>query len=140
MGDDLRCGGSDGTVVGLQPFERLELGVAGEKAGLELVELARHVVVLVERGTRKNRDENLLGEDVLNQHLAHVGCGEAGVDGLLCVLKEGLRCSAEFLVGAMGLLDHVTQGAEHGGKIRLELLHRLPELHHRGRHVVEEQP
>ena len=64
------------------------LGVAGEEGGFELVQLARDVVVLVVVGAGEDGREHFAGEDVLDQHLAHVGFGEARVDRLLGVFEE----------------------------------------------------
>ncbi len=139
MGGDLRGGGSDGAVVGLQALERLKLGVAGEERPLELVEFAGHVVVLVEGGSRKDGGEDLLGQDVLDQHLPHIGRGEAGVDGFLRVREERLRGQAELRVGLVRPLDHLAQRLEHGGKVGLELLDGFPELRYLGTGVAEEQ-
>lgn len=49
---------ADRAAVHLQCLERLDLGVAGEEGRFELVQLARDVVVLVERRVRKNDAEN----------------------------------------------------------------------------------
>ena len=50
---------------------------AGEEGRLQLVELARDVVLLVEVAVVEDLGEDFLGQDVLDQHLAHIGVGRA---------------------------------------------------------------
>ncbi len=136
---DLRGGGADGGVVGFQAFERLLLQAAGEELGFQRVQFARHVVVLVEVAVVEHLGEDFLGQDVLDQHLAHVGFGEAGVDGFLRVCQEFLLGLAEAGVGRMLALDHLAQRFQHGRQVGLELLHRRAEIGDLGPLEAEEQ-
>ena len=56
------------------------LGDTGEFAG--------DVVFAVILGVVKDGGKNLFGQEVLNQHLAHVGPGQVWVDGLLHEFQE----------------------------------------------------
>ena len=85
---DLRGGGADRGVVGLQALERVLLQAAGEEVAFQRVQLARDVVVLVKVAVVEDLGEDFFGQDVLDQHLAHVGLGQAGVDGLLRMGQE----------------------------------------------------
>ncbi len=106
---DLAGRGADRAVVDLQRFERLELGVAGEERRFELVQLARDVVVVMERRARKHDAEDFLGQDVLDQNLAHVRRSQRGVDRFLRLLEEFLRCRAERRVVRVRLCDACAQ-------------------------------
>jgi hypothetical protein len=125
---DLRGGGADGGVVGFQALERVLLERAGEEGAFQRVQLAGDVVVLVEVAVVEDVGKDFLGQDVLDQHLAHVGLAQRGVDGLLRVgEKPGLR-RAEVGIAGLLLVDHGAQGLQHGGQVGLELLHRGAEI------------
>lgn len=66
MAADLRGGGANGGVVGLQALERLLLERAGEEGAFERVQLAGDVVVLVEVAVVEDLGEDLFGQDVLD--------------------------------------------------------------------------
>ena len=73
MAADL-CGGSvNGGVVGFQALKCFLFECASEERTLQRIQLARHVVVLVKVRVVKYLSKNLFAQDVLNQHLAHVG-------------------------------------------------------------------
>jgi hypothetical protein len=125
---DLRGGGADGGVVGFQALERVLLERAGEEGAFQRVQLAGDVVVLVEVAVVEDVGEDFLGQDVLDQHLAHVGLAQRGVDGLLRVGEEpGLR-RAEVGIAGLLLVNHGAQRLQHGGQVGLELLHRGAEI------------
>ena len=125
---DLRGGAADGGVVGLQALEGVLLQRAGEEGVFQRVQLAGDVVVPVEVAVVEDVGEDLLGQDVLDQHLAHVGFGKQGVDRLLRVgEKFGLRRAEGGIAGLLPV-DHVAQGLQHGGQVGLELLHRGAEV------------
>ncbi len=71
---DLRVGGADRSIVRLHAFQGLVFGIALKKRRFQLLQLAGDVVVLMKRRVREDRREDAFGEDVLDQHLAHVGC------------------------------------------------------------------
>ena len=60
----------------------------------------------MKRRTGKDGGENILGKDVLDQHLAHVGFGEARIDRLLGVLEKFLGGFPEIRFALVGALDH----------------------------------
>ena len=70
----------DGPVVGPQPVDGLPPHVAGEEGPLQVVQLAGHVVFLVKLVLGEHSQEDVLGEDVLEQHLPHVGLGHVRAD------------------------------------------------------------
>ena len=118
----------------------LLLEVAGEESRFQRVQLAGDVVLAVEVAVVEDLGENLFGQDVLDQHLAHVGIGEAGVDGLLRMLQElrrrlrerrRCRCAARSII--------VAQRLQHGRQVGLELLDGLAEVGDLGALVAEEQ-
>ena len=83
--------------------------------------------MLVKVAVVKHLGENFFGEDVLDQHFAHIGIGEARVDGFLRVGQEFLFGLAEAGIGFVLALDHLAQRVQHHGQIGLELLHRRAE-------------
>ena len=83
--------------------------------------------------------ENLLGEDVLDQHFPDVLGGDRGVDRLLCVFEEFDRGFAERRVVALRRFDHRSQSVEHSGQIGLKLGDRLVELGDLAALVAEKQ-
>ena len=131
-------GGADGGVVRRHALERLVLGVAFEERRLQLVKLAGDVVVLMKRRAGKDGGENVLGQDVLDQHLAHVGFREAGVDRLLGVLEKIFRGFSEVRLALVGAHDHGAQRFEDFWEISFELLDRLAKLRDLGALVLEE--
>jgi hypothetical protein len=116
----------------------LFLQAAGEERGFELVELAGDVVVAVELAVEHLR-EDLFGEDVLDQHLAHIGGREAGVDRFLRVLQELRRGLGERGIGRVLALDHRAQRFQHRGQVGLELRHGLAEVLDLGTLEAEKQ-
>jgi hypothetical protein len=65
---------------------------------------------------------------MLNQHLAHIGGGDAGVNRLLRVFQEGQGGGVELRVGGFGAFDHAAQCGEHRRQIGLELRDRFAEF------------
>ena len=67
---------------------------AREKGVFQRVELARHIILLMELLVVEDVIENLLRENVLHQHFAHVADGDGGIDRPLRMGEEprlGLR-------------------------------------------------
>ena len=93
----------------------------------------------MKRRTRKDRGENIFGQNVLDQHLAHVGFGEAGIDRLLGVLEKLLGGLSEFRLALVGALDHRAQRFQNHRQIGFELLDGFAELGDLGAFVVEEE-
>ena len=87
----------------------------------------------------ENLREDFFGQNVLDQHFAHVGGGDVRVDRVLRVLEEAQRVLAKVIVVALGRLDHVAQRVEHRRQIGLELLDRLAEIRDLLALVAEEQ-
>ena len=106
MRADLRGGRTDSGVVRLHAFQRLVLGVAFEESRLQLVKLARNVVIAVKRRTGKDGGENVFSKDVLDQHFAHVGFGQARIDCFLSMLEKLFCRLSKFRFTLVRPLDH----------------------------------
>ena len=70
---DVVGGPADGAVVRPEPVYGLPPHVAGEEGVLQPVEPPRDVVLAVELVLGEHAQEDVLGQDVLEQHLPHVG-------------------------------------------------------------------
>jgi hypothetical protein len=90
---DLRGGGADGGVVGFQALERVLLQRTREEGAFQRVQLAGDVVVLVKVAVVEDVGKDFLGQDVLDQHLAHVGLGQRGLMAS-CAWVRNLACAA----------------------------------------------
>ncbi|MNC86701.1 hypothetical protein D3C83_23750 [compost metagenome] len=123
-------GGSrtDGGVVRIQAAQRALFQVAGEKGVFERIKLFRDVVLAVEVVLAEYLGKYFLGQNVLDQHLAHIGGGDTRVDRLVRMLEEAFRLLAKPAVFLESLLDHVAERCEHRRQIGLELLDRFAEL------------
>ena len=86
------------------------------------------VVLAVELVLGEDAQEYVLRQDVLEQHLAHVGGGHLGAYRLSAQLQEAGGGGHVVLVLGLGLLYGLAQVFEDGGQVGLELLLRLPEL------------
>ena len=91
MVGDLVGGAADGAVVGAQAVYGLAAHVAGEEGALQGVQLAGDVVLPVELVLGEDAQEDVLGQDVLEQHLAHVAV--ADTSGLM-VWRQTVRKTA----------------------------------------------
>ena len=135
---DVVGGPADGAVVGAEPVYGLPTHVAGEEGVLQPVEPPRDVVLAVELVLGEDAQEDVLRQDVLEQHLPHVGVGHLGADGLPAQLQEAGGGGHVVMVLGLGLLDGLAQVLEDGGQVGLELPLRLPELLDLRQLVVEE--
>ena len=135
---DLVGGAADGSVVNAEAVDGLASGVAGEEGVLQGVQLAGDVVLAVELVLGEDAEEDVAGEDVLQQHLADVGVGDVGADGLAAEGEE--EGGGVLVVGVVGLGvgDGLAEAFEDGGEVGLELLAGLAELLDLGQFVVEE--
>ena len=86
----------------------------------------------------EHAQEDVAGEDVLQQHLADVGVGHVGADGLAAQVQE--EGGGVLIVGVAGLgVGHgLAQAFEDGGQVGLELLAGLAELLDFGQVIVQE--
>ncbi len=85
-------------------------------------------VVAVELGIVEDGHEHILGEDVLDEHLAHVGHFHAGIDGLLAQLQEFAQGLTERdILGVLLFNDGAQLGCQ-GGDVLVELLDGAVEL------------
>ena len=125
---DFVGGAADGPVVGSEAVNGLASHVAGEEGLLQGGELAGDVVLAVELVFAENAEEDVLGEDVLQQHFAHVGGGDGGADGLLAVGEEAGCAVLVGGVAGLGVGDGRAEVVEDGGEVGLELLLGLAEL------------
>ena len=93
------------------------------------VELPGDVVLAVEVVLAEDLGEDLLGQDVLDQHLAHVGRCDVGIDAdWRAKVKELLPATGEEGLVILSLnVDHFAEGAEDNRNVMLEPLHRLVE-------------
>ena len=128
MRADLRRVLADRRVVGLQPLQRVPLHPAGEERPLQRIELPRDVVLAVEVRVVEHMREDLLGQDVLDQHLPHVRLAQRRVDRRARVRQEHPRRRLKPGVPRIRLVDLPPQRVEHVRQVGLELLHRRAEL------------
>jgi hypothetical protein len=139
MGSNLRRGGANCGVVRFHAFERLVFRIPFEERGFQLVQLARHVVVLMERCIGEDCREHAFRQNVLDQHLAHVSFAEARIDRFLSVFEKFFCGFSKFGFAIMSALDHGAQRFEHHRQIGFELLDGLAELGDLGPLVFEEK-
>ena len=95
MVGDQRRRRADCRVVGLKTLQRLPLGRAREELAFQRIELLGDVVLAVEIILVEDVGEDFLSQDVLDQHLPHIGFRQHGIDGLLGMLQECRRRLAE---------------------------------------------
>ena len=86
----------------------------------------------------EHAQEDVLGEDVLQQHLANIGGGDVGADGLVALLQEGLGGCLVGHVASLGGVHGSAQVVEDSGQVGFELLLGLAELLDLRQFVVEE--
>lgn len=65
---------------------------------------------------------------MLDQHFAHIGRCDSGIDGLTRMFEKLLFRGGEALVVLVGRFDHVAQRFEDSWQIDFELFDRLAEL------------
>src|SRR5262249_21639879 len=117
----------------------LILRIAFEKSRLQLVEFPGDVVVLMKRRSRKDGSKNIFRENVLDQHFAHIGFGEARINRLLSVLEEFFGSFSELWLAFVGALDHRAQRFQDFWQIGSKLLDGFAELRNLSAFVVEEK-
>ena len=125
---DLVGGPSDDPVVGPQPVDGLPPHVPGEEGALQPVQLTGDVVLLVELVFPEYAEEDVLGQDVLEQHFPHVRRRHGGANGPAAQVQEGRGGFLVLRVLRLGLGDGGPQVLEHGGQVGLELALGLAEL------------
>ena len=86
----------------------------------------------------KAAEEDVLGEDVLQEHLADVGLGIGGADAAVAEFEELGHARAVGGVAGLGVGDGLTQVLKYVGEVGLELLLGLAELLDLGEFVIEE--
>ena len=99
-----------------------------KKVRAKRVQLARHVVLPVELNVGEHPQEDILGEDVLQQHLPHVRVGHVGTHRAPTQFKKAARSRAVIGVAGLRLGHRGAQIVQNRRKVRFELLPRLPEL------------
>ena len=82
----------------------------------------------MELALSEHLQEDILGENVLQQHLPHVGGGHGGANALLAQFEEPGRGGLIAGVGRFGVGDGLAQIVNDGGQIGLELPLRLAKL------------
>ena len=102
------------------------------------VQLAGDVVLAVELVLGEDAEEDVAGEDVLEQHLADVGVGDVGADGLAAEVQEEGGGVLVVGVAGLGVGDGLAEALQDGGEVGLELLAGLAELFDLGQLVVQE--
>ncbi len=130
------CGGGANSRRNRFPFEGVAFSTP-QKSAFERIQLTRHVVVLVKVGIVKHLGKDFFGEDVLDQHFAHIGFGQRRVDGLLRVAQEFFCGLAKAGVGIVRGINHLAQCQQHGG--RSVLAPQRPESQSLGAFKAEEQ-
>lgn len=76
MAANLRSRSTDGRVIRVETSQHLLLDVAGEKRSLQPVKFLGNVVLPVEVVLTKHLGEDLLGQNVLDEHLANIHIGQ----------------------------------------------------------------
>ena len=137
---DLVSGAADGSIVDTQAVYGLPAHVASEKGLLQGGELAGDVVLAVELVFTEHSQEDVLGEDVLQEHLAHVGLGNGRADAAVALLEELRHAIAVGFVVGLGVGHGQAKVLEHGGEVGLELLLGLPELFDLRQFIVKKGP
>ncbi|WP_255565190.1 hypothetical protein [Methylovirgula sp. HY1] len=128
MARNLRRGGADRGVIGLQLLQRLLFGAAGEEFRFQRIKLLGDIVVPVELIVVIDFRENLLGQNMLDQHLPHVGGRDGRVDRIPGVLEEFQFFRAKGCIALSRSFYFLAQSIENGGQVCLELLDRLAEF------------
>ena len=90
----------------------------------------------MELGILIDGDEDVLREDMLDDHLAHVGHHQVGVDGFVAELEEVGARLAEGRVDLRLLGDQRAQGLQQVGQILFEGLDGLAETFDAGRLIA----
>jgi len=139
MRGDQRGGGLDRGVVGFQYVERVAPDRPGEEGILQPSQFARDVVLAVILAVVEDLSEDLLGQDVLDQHLAHVIAGQGRVDRLLRMGKEPRRLFGKGRVAGIGRGDGHAQAFKDRRQVGLELVHGRAEFGDLGAFPGEEQ-
>ena len=127
LGDVVGCT-TDGAVVGPQTVNGLPAHVAGEEGALEGIQLAGDVVLAMELILGEHPQEDVLRENVLDQHLPDVVVRNFGTDGLVAQLEEQLCRPLVLRVAGFGLYDGLAKALQHGRQVILELLPCVPKL------------
>ena len=96
------------------------------------------VVLAVELILGEDAQENVLGEDVLEQHLAHVSGRDGGADRVAAQVQELRSRSLVARVGARSRINGLPQVLQDLRQIDLELLLGLAELLDLRQLIVEE--
>ena len=90
--------------------------------------MASDVVLAVVLDFTKNSLEDVLGQDVLQQHLPHVGLGDRWADAAVTQLEELGDASPVSLVAYLGIRHCLSQVFQHRRQVRGKLLAGLSEL------------
>ena len=109
-----------------------------KKGVFQRVKLPGHVVFAVELVLGEHPQEDVLGQDVLQQHLPDIGLGYRGADGLAAMLEEAGGALLVGRIGSLGFGHRLPQVIQHRRQIGLELLLCLPELSDLRQLVVQE--
>ena len=92
----------------------------------------------MELGLPEDAQEDVLGEDVLEQHLPDVGLRHAWANALPAQLQEVRRGHLVLRVVNLRLVHGLPQVGNDGGQVGLELLLGLAELLYLGKLVLQE--
>ena len=125
---DFVGGAADGAVVGTEPVYGVSADVAGEERVLQRAEPLGDVVLAVELVLGEHLLKDVLGQDVLQQHLAHVLGPHLLANGLVAEVEEVGGGGPVGRVALLGRVDGGAQVFEDGGEVGLELPLRLAEL------------
>ena len=90
-----------------------------EKGLGDVVEFVRDVVLAVKLRLVEDRGENLFGQDVLNQHLAHVVQTQVRVDGFLDEFEQTVALRDEACVVGGLVFDDCAYLDEQVGQVVL---------------------
>ena len=136
---DFVGGPSDGGVIGLQVRKGLKVRFVGEESRLKGAQPAGDIVCAVQAELRlvDHPLEDVLREDVLQEHFAHIVAGHRRADAPLADREEVGGGGPVVGIARLGRLHGLPQAADYGRKIRLELLLGLAEFRDLRRLIVK---
>ena len=137
---DLVCGPPDSSIVRLEARNCLPARVSREERSLQLIQLPSNVVLAVELILSEHAQEDVLRQDVLEQHLSHVLFRNRWADALSAQIQELCRRALIRCAVRLCLLDRFPQVPDYPRQIHLELPLRRPKLPDLRQFVVQEPP
>ena len=115
-------------VVGTQPVNGLTSHVACEKSVLEGIQLAGDVILPVKLVLVEHPQENVLGQNMLDQHLPDVVVRHVGANRLVAKFEEDPRRLLIPWIARLGFKNSFAKFLQDSRQVSLELMPRFPKL------------